>query len=270
MKFIRKIFPLISLLACILAGENVVAQDENQPSPEKRSIWEPYAVGASWMDGYSLFFNGYDHEILLGNAGSGLPLGVYDNWSYFTTYQSKPVFWQTGAWFHLVNHRRNLRLRLILSYSRRVDTLFAQSSIPQNDIINGRFATEKSNHFHLGVSMMKTTKNLLGFLRLYGGGEIELGLSVGSQIDYTEFTYDFKVEQIAAIQDYHVRGKPRFTPYASAIIGMELNFLKYFGVVIEGKSGLGLHLMVNERAVGLSKTLYVLGLNVYPWGFTPP
>ena len=140
------------------------------------------------------------------------------------------------------------------------------SALGSNDMVYGRGAIEKANYISAGFSMMKTTKRLFRFLYLYGGAEIEFGFSPGSQINFWEYTYDYKKDSVLQMNEFKIKGKARFLPFFSALLGAEIRPIQAIGLNLEVRSGVGAHFVVNENPVGVSRTVLVAGISLYfPW-----
>ncbi len=207
------------------------------------------------------FFQGYDARILYADAQSGLP--IYPDWGLYSRSTVFPTFFQIGAHASFVDTVRGLKLRFSANYSRRADTMDYASDFIINDTVYGRTASEKGSFGSVAVAGLKQTRKLLGFVRFHGGAELELGLSPSSRIAFVEYSFDYGAEHVVDYNEFRAMGKPRFSAFATAILGVETVFFKHFGFSAEVKSGLGAQLVVMERAFGMGRTTYHLALNYY-------
>lgn len=213
------------------------------------------------MTGNVQFFDGYNSDILYANASSGLPL--YPDWNVFSQAALLPEWWQAGAQVGLVDTTGGLRLRFGANFARKRDSLSYVSGYAINDTIFGRDAGEEYNVFSLSMAGIRSTRKLFNFLRVYIGAEMEIGLIPGSDIRFIEYSYDFGDQRIVDLNRFDVDGKARLNLFGSALVGIETMFAQRFGFSAEVKSGIGLHLVVNENTSGLSKTGFFFSLNYY-------
>lgn len=257
-------FVLIGGAALAQRGSiDVVPQDSMRDSfpPLPPTAFHFQDVGVSWTNGAVQFFQGYDARILYADAQSGLP--IYPDWGLYSRSTVFPTFFQVGAHASVVDTVRGLKLRFSANYSRRSDTMDYGSDFVVNDTVYGRLASEKGSFGSVAVAGLKQSRKVLGFVRFHGGAELELGLSPTSRISFIEYSFDFGDERIVDYNEFRANGKPRFTGYATAILGMETVFFKHFGFTAEVKSGLGAQLVVKEKAFGMGRTTYHLALNYY-------
>lgn len=220
---------------------------------------------ATFMDGSVQFFEGFDHEILYADASSGLPL--YTDWHLYSRGTQLPSYYQYGVQVGLTDTLRALRLRLGLQYAHREDSLRYTSDFYTNDTILGRYGTERGAFVGVSISGLKQSRKLLRFLRLYGGAELELGLSPRGRIAFTEYSYDFSEQRVLEQNDFTADSKPRLTVFANAILGFETIFAKRLGLVGELRSGLGSQIVVKQRARGIARTTFQVGVQYYLWDY---
>lgn len=218
-------------------------------------------VGVDWTDGSAQFFQGYDARILYADAQAGLP--IYPDWGLYSRSTVFPTFFQVGAHAAVVDTVRGLKLRFSANFSQRFDTMDYASDFVVNDTVYGRMASEKGSFGSISLAGLKQSRKILGFLRFHGGAELELGLSPTSRITFVEYSFDYGAEQIVEYNEFRANGKPRFTGYATAVLGMEAVFFKHIGFTVEVKSGLGAQAVVKERIFGMGRTTYSLALNYY-------
>lgn len=207
------------------------------------------------------FFEGYDQQILYANARSGLP--IYPDWGFYSRGVLIPQHWQVGANLSLVDSVRGLKLRFSGYFAKRTDSMAYVADFFVNDTIYGRLASERSSYGTVALAGIKQTRTLFHFLRFHGGAELEFGLSPSSQIRFAEYAYDLGDNRLLEYNEFSARGKPRFLAFASAVLGLETVFARRIGFLLEVKSGLGAHLMVKEKAFGMARTSYHVGLNYY-------
>jgi hypothetical protein len=234
-------------------------RDSFPPLPPVAFHW--HDIGLAWTDGSAQFFQGYDARILYADAQSGLP--IYPDWGLYSRSTVFPTFFQVGGHASIVDTVRGLKLRFSANYSQRFDTMDYGSDFVINDTVYGRMASEKGSFGSIALAGLKQSRKLLGIFRFHGGAEVELGLSPSSRITFVEYSFDYGAEQIVEYNAFQASGKPRFTGYATAILGMEAVFFKHFGFTAEVKSGLGAQLVVKERVFGMGRTTYFLALNYY-------
>ena len=243
----------------VLAANFLPAQEEAERK------WQVYAIGGGWMDGMVQYFDGYTEKIFNANVRSGVPRRA--DWDYFGNSAYRPSYAQAGLYMHFLHTKKNYRGRVTLSWAQRADTMHYQSMFTTADTLYGRAAIEKVGFLSLGLTAMKTSKLLWKFLRIYGGIEVEFAFSSTSKIRYWEYKYNFDSMKFEDYGQYEGKGKPRLDLYASALVGLEICFLKRMGITIEGKSGFGGHFILAESPAGISKTGYMLGLNYYFKGY---
>lgn len=227
--------------------------------------WEIRGFGANWNPGPTQFFEGYNRDLMYANASAGLPL--LPQWEAFTDAAVASEHFQAGVRGYIVDTAETFRLRVSLSFARRDDSLFYQGSLSANDTVEVRAGKERSNFLVFGFSTIKATRKLGGFLRLYAGAELELGVSRRSRMNFWQYRYDISEGGIVdEINYFPAAGSPKFTALAFAQLGTEICLAKYFALNFELRSGIGAHLVMRTAPVGLSKTQLSMGLNVYPWG----
>lgn len=234
-------------------------RDSFPPLPPASFHWHDF--GVSLTNGNVQFFQGYDARILYADAGAGLP--IYPDWGLYSRTTVIPTFFQVGAHASVVDTVRGLKLRFSANYSRRSDSMDYTSDFVVNDTVYGRFASESGSFGSVAIAGLKQSRKVLGCLRFHGGAELEVGLSPRSRIAFVEYAFDYGAEQVVAYNEFRAYGKPRFTGYATAVLGMEAVFFKHIGFTAEVKSGLGAQLVVKERAFGMGRTTYHLALNYY-------
>jgi hypothetical protein len=220
-------------------------------------------LGAYWLDGRVQFFDGYNREILYADASTGLPL--YSDWHLFSPNSLLPTYFQVGMQAGFTDSIRGLRLRMGVMYAHRTDTMSYSGGYLTTDTALGRLASESGGFGGVSITMMKQTRTLFKFLRLYGGAEFEAGLSPQSKIRSTEFAYDIGDEKLLAYNVFLARGRPRLNVFLNAVVGFETVFGKHYGFVAEVRSGLGSQLVVKEKAYGMARTAYMVGLQYYLW-----
>lgn len=218
------------------------------------------------MDGNIQFFEGYNYLILYSDAQFGLPL--YADWQVYSGISLIPEFFQASANFSLVDTSRGLRLRFSANYSYRKDSLAMTSGFAVNDTIFGRNASEEGRFYGFTASGMKLTRKFLGFLRLYAGAEIQLGLSPRSTISLTEYSYDIGEGRVIEANTFAAPGKARFNLWGRALVGLEAVLGGHYGLTLEVKSGLGTQFVLGESSYGLAANAYHIGLSYYFWDFT--
>jgi hypothetical protein len=222
-------------------------------------------LSAAVMDGNVQFFEGYSHEILYSDASSGLPL--YSDWVLYSNSQLLPKYFQAGVQAGFTDTLRALRLRLGLQYAHRVDSLAYTSDFFTNDTVLGRLGSERGGFVGISVAGIKQSKKLLGFLRLYGGAELELGLSPRGRISFAEYSYDLGDQQLLDYNRFSAFSKPRMSVFVNALLGFETVFAQRFGIIGELRSGLGSQIVVKEKAKGMARTAIQLGLQYYLWDY---
>lgn len=222
-------------------------------------------VSASWMDGNVQFFEGFSQEILYADASSGLPL--YSDWHLYSNSSILPTYYQMGVQMGLTDSVRGLRLRLGIQYARRHDSLAYGSDFYTNDTVLGRLGAEYGGFGGISVAGLKQTRKLMGFLRLHGGAELEVGISPRSKIRVSEYAYDLSEQRLLEYNVFDARGKPRMNVFVNAILGLETIVAKRVGIVAEVRSGLGAQIVVRQRAYGMARTTYQLGLQYYLWDY---
>jgi hypothetical protein len=260
------ILSLFMLANCAFAQRGTLyieTQDSMRDSfpPLPPPAFHLHDIGVSKTGGSVQFFQGYDARILYADAQSGLP--IYPDWGLYSRTTVFPTFYQYGAHCSVVDTVRGLKLRFSANYSHRLDSMEYGSDFIVNDTIYGRRASEEGSFGSVAIAGLKQSRTILGFLRLHGGAELELGLSPTSRIAFVEYSFDYGAEQIVDYNEFRAKGKPRFSAYATAIMGMEATFFKHFGFSAEVKSGLGAQLVVKEKAFGMGRTTYHLALNYY-------
>lgn len=218
-------------------------------------------VGVDWTDGSAQFFQGYDARILYADAQSGLP--IYPDWGLYSRSTVFPTFFHVGAHAAIVDTVHGLKLRFSGNFTHRLDSMEYGSDFLVNDTVYGRAASERGNFGSASLAVLKQSRKIFGFLRFHGGAEAEIGLSPTSKITFVEYSFDYGAEQFVEYNEFRAKGKPRFTGYAMAILGMEAVFFKRLGFTAEVKSGLGAQLVVKERIFGMGRTTYYLALNYY-------
>jgi hypothetical protein len=222
-------------------------------------------IGVDWVDGNVQFFEGYDAQILYANAQSGLP--IYPDWGLYSRNALLPRYYQFGIHAAVVDSVRGLKLRFTGAYSHREDSMNYASDFHVNDTIYGRIASEKGSFGSVSLAALKQSRKLLGFLRFYGGAELELGLSPRSKILFQEYAADTGEDRLVEYNEFQAIGKPRFNVFGTAILGLETVFFKRVGFLFEIKSGLGWQLVIEEKAFGMGRTTYHAGLNYYLFDF---
>lgn len=247
-----------------LYGDTLYVEEDTFRMPPVRFHLQTFS--ASLMDGTVQFFEGFDQEILYADASSGLPL--YTDWHLYSRGSQLPTYYQFGVQAGLTDTLRALRLRLGVQYAFREDSLAYTSDFYTNDTVLGRYGTERGGFGGVSIAGLKQTRKLLGFLRLYGGAELELGLSPRGRINFTEFSYDLSEEKVLEMNTFTAMSKPRMVVFVNAILGFETVFAKRFGLVGELRSGLGSQIVVKEKAKGIARTTYQLGLQYYLWDYT--
>ena len=218
-------------------------------------------VGVSFTNGTVQFFEGYAAKILYADAQAGLP--IYGDWGSYSRTTVIPTFFQFGAHASVVDTIRGLKLRFSGNYSQRFDSMSYASDFVINDTVYGRLASERGSFGSVAVAGLKQSRKLLGIFRFHGGAELELGLSPTSRIGFVEYAFDYGAGTIVDYNTFRAVGKPRFTGYATAILGMEAVFFKHFGFTLEVKSGLGAQYVVKGGTFGLGRTTYHAALNYY-------
>jgi len=247
---------IIYTLALFCGLFSALVAQEKEPK-----VWKLYSLSAGYMGGSVQFFDGYNVDILYANARSGLPL--YPDWNVFSQAALMPEWWQAGAQVGIVDTTGGLRLRFGLNFAHKHDSMSYVSGFAVNDTIYGRDAGEEYNMFSATFAGIRSTRKLFNFLRVYIGAEMEVGLIPGSDIRFLEYSYDFGDQRIVDLNRFEVEGKARLNLFGSALVGVETMFAKRFGFSAEVKSGIGIHLVINENTIGLSKTGYFLSLNYY-------
>ncbi len=218
-------------------------------------------VGVSFTNGTVQFFEGYAAKILYADAQAGLP--IYGDWGSYSRTTVIPTFFQFGAHASIVDTIRGLKLRFSGNYSQRFDSMSYASDFVINDTVYGRTASERGSFGSVAIAGLKQSRKLLGLFRFHGGAELELGLSPTSRINFVEYAFDYGASTIVDYNEFRAVGKPRFTGYATAILGMEAVFFKHFGFTLEVKSGLGAQYVVKGGTFGLGRTTYHAALNYY-------
>lgn len=220
-----------------------------------------YQVGGFISDGNTQYFEGFNQRVLYNNASAGLP--IYSDWEVYSNQVLIPKFFKAGAYVSFMDTVRKLKVRVGGYYYHRKDTMAYVSGFAINDTIFGRQAYEQAGFAGVSLSGMKTSRKLFKTLRLYGGAMLELSFASGSKIDYLEYSYDYGDERIIELNIFNTNGKPRMDGYLSAILGLETYFFNRVGFTFEVRSGVGLHVILKEPAVGISKTVVAGGLNYY-------
>jgi hypothetical protein len=223
-------------------------------------------IGLDWTDGSVQFFEGYDVGILYADAQSGLP--IYSDWGLYSRGAILPTYYQFGIHAALVDTIRGLKLRISGMFAHREDSMNYSSDFHVNDTVYGRIASEKGSFGSASIAALKQTRKLLKFVRFYGGAELELGLSPTSKILFSEYAADIGEDRLVEYNEFRSKGKPRFLAMATAILGFETVFFKHFGFAFEVKSGLGYQLVVKEKAYGMGRTTYHVGLNYYLFDYS--
>ncbi|MEM0996844.1 MAG: hypothetical protein AAGN35_07185 [Bacteroidota bacterium] len=254
----------ITILLGLLLASPALAQTDSA----KVKNWRLNSFGFSHSDGNVQFFEGYNHNILYADARFGLPL--YPDWSVYSGIVLLPEFYRFGGHVNLVDTARSLKLRITGEYSYRKDSLATTSGFALNDTIFGRNASEAGTFFGVSVAGMKHTRKFLGFLRLYGGAELEFSLSPRSDIFFVEYGYDVGENRIVDLNYFETQGKLRMHLWARALLGVEMVFFDRFGVNAEIKSGLGTQLVLQETSFGMGTNMYYLGVNYYLWDYARP
>lgn len=254
----------------MVAGLGVSAQtDSVAPAPEMIDSFPPlppvafrlHEFGASWVDGSVQFFEGYDASILYADAQSGLP--IYPDWGLYSRFAILPKYYQFGLRAALVDTIRGVKLRFGAAYSHREDSVNYGSDYQVNDTVYGRIASEKGSFGSISFAALKQSRKVLKCIRFYGGVKVELGLSPTSKILFTEYAADLGEDRYVEYNEFRAKGKPRFNVSGTALLGLETVFFKHFGFLFEVESGLGWQLVVNEKAFGMGRTTYHVGLSYY-------
>jgi hypothetical protein len=220
-----------------------------------------YQIGVGGSLGNTQYFEGFNHALLYNNATSGLP--IYSDWGVYSNNILIPRYRSLNIYLSHMDTVRNLKTRLGAFFYEREDSMLYVSAFAVNDTIFGRQAREKAGFGGISGSAMITTKQLFRFLRLYGGASLEIGFSPGSKIHFVEYALDYGDQRIIDYNEFFSKGKPRIDFYGSAILGLETCFAGRVGFSLEARSGAGLHLIVNEPAIGISKIVVFGGLNYY-------
>lgn len=222
-------------------------------------------LSASYMDGNVQFFEGFDQEILYADASSGLPL--YTDWHLYSRGSLLPTYYQFGLQAGLTDTLRALRLRLGIQYAYRKDSIDYSSDFYTNDTVLGRVGSEQGGFGGVSIAGLKQSRKLLGFLRLYGGAELELSLSPRGRIHFIEYSYDLSEQKVLEMNTFSAISKPRMVVFVNAILGFETVFAQRFGFVGELRSGLGSQIVLKQRAKGIARTTFQLGLQYYLWDY---
>lgn len=220
-----------------------------------------YQVGGGVSLGNTQYFEGFNHTLLYNNATAGLP--IYSDWNVYSNNILIPRYRSINIYVSHMDTVRNLKTRLGAFFYGRQDSMLYVSAFAVNDTIFGRQASEKTSFGGISGSAMITTKQLFKFLRLYGGASLEIGLSPSSKIHFVEYALDYGDQRIIEYNEFEAKGKPRLDFYGSAVLGLETCFANRIGFTFEARSGAGLHLIVNEPAIGISKIVLFGGLNYY-------
>jgi hypothetical protein len=265
---------IYTALVFLLAGLGLCAQQdsayagmemEDSIPPLPPVSFHLHEFGLDWVDGSVQFFEGYDAQILYANSQSGLP--IYPDWGLYSRTPILPRYYQMGVHAAVVDSVRGLKLRISGFYSHREDSMNYGSDFHVNDTVYGRIAAEKGGFGSVAVAAIKQSRKLFGFLRFYGGAELELGLSPRSKILFQEYAADTGDDRLVEYNEFQAIGKPRFNVFGTAILGLETVFFKRFGFLFEIKSGLGWQLVIEEKAFGMGRTTYHAGLNYYLFDF---
>lgn len=220
-----------------------------------------YQVGGGVSFGNTQYFEGFNHTLLYNNASSGLP--IYSDWDVYSNNILIPRYFSVNAFISHMDTVRNLKTRLgAFVYSRR-DSMVYVSGFAINDTIFGRQASERAVFAGVSGAAMITTRQLWHFLRMYGGASLELGFSPSSRIEFVEYSLDYGDQRIIEYNEFFANGKPRMDFYVSALLGLETCFANRFGFTLEARSGAGLHMILNEPAIGVSKIVLFGGINYY-------
>lgn len=249
-------------LAFLVSGEFAFGQNDSVLIG-KRFVLQSY--GLSYRDGVNQFFEGYDYEILNANVKTGMP--VFLDWPDYAGEIILPDYQQFAGHAAWVDTSRGFKLRAGLTWFQRHDSMRTSGAFIQNDTIFGRNASEKGQFYGLTLGGMKMTRKYGNFIRLYGGAEIEAMFSPKSDIYFLLYAYDFSEQAITEVNEFYLKGKPRFNIFASALLGLETVFSHRFGFFLEVKSGLGTQLVLRESAFGMAKNAYHLGINYYLWDY---
>lgn len=264
-----KYFWIVACLFCLRAhlpaqGDTLWVDAVEDTVPQLPPIrFHLQTIGAYYLDGRVQFFDGYNREILFANASSGLPL--YSDWHLFSGESLLPDYFQAGFNFGFTDSIRGLRLRVGALYVNRRDTVAYSGGYLTTDTVLGRLGNEQGAFGGVSVAIMKQSRTLLKFLRLYGGADLEAGLSVKSEIRLSEFAYDMGEQRFLDYNVFSANGKPRMDVFLNAVVGLETVFAKRFGFMFEVRSGLGTQVVVKEKAFGMARTAFVGGLQYYLW-----
>ena len=261
---------LLLISCCLLLARVLPAQGdtiyyyEEDTTPKLPPIhFALQTFGAYWTDGRVQFFEGYNHDILYANAISGLPL--YSDWFLYSASSIVPSYFQVGVHTGLTDSTRGLRLRLGLQYAQRIDSMAYSGGYLTTDTALGRIATERGAFVGASVAIMKQSRTMLKFLRLHGGADLEVGLSPRSRISAIEYAYDIGDEVLLDYNVFPARGKPRMNVFLNAVVGFETVFGGRFGLTGEIRSGLGTQIVVKQKAFGIARTAYMVGVQYYLW-----
>ena len=267
----------ILTVAWALLSFNLWSQTPPSPGGDTIFVYEPDTLpprgerfhlnsfGVNFRDGSHQFFDGYNYQILNANAREGLP--VFLDWPDFSGAVILPTYWQVEGHAAWVDTSRGIKIRTGLTYMQRKDSMQTGSEFSRYDTIYGRNASEFGHFYGFTAAAMKQSRKFWGFLRLYGGAEVEAMVSPRSDIYFLLYAYDIGEERIVDLNEFEVEGKPRFNLYASALLGLETVFWKHFGFFLEVKSGLGGQFVLREQTFGMAKNAYHLGLNWYLWDY---
>lgn len=223
------------------------------------------SIGASFRDGSTQFYDGYNYQVLLANSRAGLPL--FFDWANYQGEVLIPDYRQYEIHGAMVDSTRGVKIRGGLTYFNRFDSMATSSFLARDDTILGRNAGEHSQFYGITLAGMKLSRKLGNFIRLYGGAEVEIMFSPGSDISFVEYAYDYGDQEFLSINEFNVIGKPKFNLFGSALVGFETIFLKHIGFFVEIKSGLGTQIVLREDAFGMAKNAYHLGVNYYLFNY---
>ncbi len=219
------------------------------------------SFGISFRDGISQYFNGYNYVTLLANARAGLPL--FFDWPQYSGEILVPDYTQYEGHIAWVDTVSGFKMRVGLTYFQRFDSMATNSMVMQFDTILGRNASEFTRFGGVTWAGKKQSRKIASFFRLYGGAELEILFSPISEINFLEYAYDVGEDKFLSINEFQVKGKPKFNIFGSALLGLETVFFEHMGLLFEVKSGLGIQLLTNENSFGLAKNAFHVGLNYY-------